>query len=185
MVAAFAAPVPEHAEPARHLGIARRDAASFAAGAEVHDRPRADERPGPDLHSTEDHGPAADRRAATDLRRDHRPVGACLQAPVRRRSGKTVVDQHPVADEHLVLDLHAGADERGGGNLAAGADDRAPLDLHERPDPRPGPDPAAVEVHESRRGISTPSPSCTSSVMGMDVSRSLLFGRHSSRDGSR
>jgi hypothetical protein len=53
-----------------------------------------------------------------------------------------------VADEDLVVDRDAGADEGVALDLAALADLDAGLDLDERPDPRLGADPAAVEVRE-------------------------------------
>src|SRR5439155_12265669 len=73
-----------------------------------------------------------------------------LEAAVGARGTRVlVVDEHDaVTDEDLVLDRHAVAYERVALHLAAGADARAALNLDERPDARPVPDRAAVEVRE-------------------------------------
>src|SRR5581483_10200318 len=59
-----------------------------------------------------------------------------------------VREDDAVPDEDLVLEHDAGADERVARDLAAGAHGRTTLDLDERPDARPVPDAAAVQVHE-------------------------------------
>jgi hypothetical protein len=101
-----------------------------------HDCPRADQGPGPDGDTPQNHSTAANRCAPAHLRGDHPPIGLGLKLTKNGSTRVQIVDEHhAVPHEDLVLDRHTFADEGMALDLAPRADHDVLLDLDERADP--------------------------------------------------